>query len=174
MKSILLSFALMMSCSLFTSAHTELPTASKVEVQRYVGKWNAIAALPQFFTRKCEAQTAEYEIIGEGEISVLNICLKKKGETTIEGQAKVVDTQTNAKLEVTFNNFWTRLFRVKGDYIIIKLDESYEYVLVGSTNRKSLWIMSREETMPKEVYNDYVKVAQALGFNTSKLVVSKF
>lgn len=34
--------------------------------------------------------------------------------------------------------------------------------------------MSREETMPKEVYNDYVKVAESLGFDTSKLIISKF
>ncbi len=175
LKVILISLLITFSMGLAAKSSNDLPTASNVEVQRYVGKWNAISSLPQFFTRKCVAQTAEYQIIGEGEISVLNTCIKEHDrETTIDGQAKVVNSVTNAELVVTFNNFWTRLFRVKGDYIIIKLDQDYEYVLVGSPNRKSLWIMSREESMPTEVYNEYLNYAKSLGFDTDKLVVSKF
>ncbi len=177
MKTTLLLILSTFFVTCYAGSHDDspLPTASSVEVERYVGKWNAIASLPQFFTRKCLAQTAEYEILAPGKISVLNTCLKKDDKKkTIEGQAVVVDEATNAKLEVTFNNFWTRLFRVKGDYVIIELDSDYEYVLVGSSNRESLWLMSREESMPTEVYDSYVKKAQSLGFDTSKLVISKF
>jgi apolipoprotein D and lipocalin family protein len=75
---------------------------------------------------------------------------------------------------VTFNNFFTRLFRVKGDYTIIKLDENYEYVMVGSKDRKSLWIMSRRPDMPEEVLNEYKAFAQKEGFKISHLVQSEF
>src|SRR5574343_590137 len=104
-----------------------LPTASYVEVERYVGKWYAITSLPQFFSKKCVAQTADYEISTENSISVLNTCIKKGGKTTtITGTDSVVNTVTNAELEVVFDNFFTRLFKVKGDYTIIKLDPDYE------------------------------------------------
>ena len=156
-------------------ANTQLPTVDNVEVERYIGKWYAISALPQFFTRKCLAQTAEYEILDPETVSVLNTCLKKKGKTkTIEGQAVIINKETNATLEVTFNSFWTRLFRVKGDYQILRLDENYDYVLVGSNNLKSLWIMSRVPSMPKEVYESYKQTAEELGFDVSKLIISKF
>lgn len=152
-----------------------LPTASYVDVGRYIGKWYAISSLPQFFSKDCIAQTADYDIINEKSISVLNTCFKKHGKkTTIKGQAVVVNSKTNAELIVTFNNFFTRLFRVKGDYTIVKLDENYEYVMVGTKDRKSLWIMSRRPEMPEEALNEYTELAQSLGFDTTKLVISKF
>jgi apolipoprotein D and lipocalin family protein len=156
------------------AAGRELRTVSYVDVERYVGKWYAVSSLPQFFTRKCVAQTAEYGVISSQEISVLNTCLRKDGFNNIRGQAVVTNAATNAELEVSFNTFWTRLFRVKGDYNIIKLDKDYKYVLIGSRNRKSLWIMSRTPTIPADVYEAYVKEAKELGFPVEHLVVSKF
>jgi apolipoprotein D and lipocalin family protein len=151
-----------------------LTTASYVDVSRYIGKWYAITSLPQFFTRNCKAQTAEYEIINEKKISVLNTCIKGKGTTTISGQAVVKNPKTNAELIVTFNNFFTRLFRVKGDYTIIKLDENYEHVLVGSKDRRSLWVLSRRPDMDDETLNEYVEFARKEGFPVEKLQRSEF
>lgn len=151
-----------------------LPTVDYVEVPRYIGKWYAISALPQFFTRNCKAQTAEYEIINSQTISVLNTCLKEKGKETIKGQAVVSNASTNAELIVTFDSFFTRLFRVKGDYNIIKLDKDYQYVMVASDNRKSLWIMSRQPNMPEAIYRDYVEYAKTLNFPVEHLVISQF
>jgi apolipoprotein D and lipocalin family protein len=139
-----------------------------------VGKWYAITSLPQFFTRKCKAQTAEYEVINEKTISVLNTCLKGKGKTTIKGKAVIKNRKTNAELIVTFDNFWTRIFHVKGDYNIIKLDENYEHVLVGSKNRKSLWVLSRSPDMDEETLQEYVEFAKKEGFPVEKLVRSEF
>ncbi len=154
---------------------TDLPVEKFVDVSRYVGKWYAHYSLPQFFTRKCNAQTAEYEVINKTTISVFNTCLKSKGETTISGKAVVINPESNSKLEVTFDNFFTRLFRVKGDYNIIKLDSNYDYVLVGSNDRKSLWLMSRSEVqIPTEIKDFYLKYAADLGFDISKIVESRF
>ncbi len=170
-KSLFLLVSIMFSFSLWAQV---LTTASYVDVNRYIGKWYAISSLPQFFTRHCLGQTADYEIIDEKSISVLNTCLKGKGTTTISGKAVVKNPKTNAELVVTFNNFFTRLFRVKGDYTIIKLDENYEYVMVGSKDRRSLWIMSRRPDMPEEVLNEYKEFAEKEGFNISRLVESEF
>ncbi len=170
---------LMALCVLFSlnlsAKETQLPTVDHVEVKEYVGKWYAIWSLPQFFTRNCVAQTAEYGIKNETTISVLNTCIKKNGKTnTINGQAEVTNFKTNAELEVTFNSFWTKLFKVKGDYNIIKLSESYDTVMVGSNDRKSLWIMSRTPYLSEETKIEYVKHAKELGFNVSKLEESVF
>lgn len=172
MKKLLLSLMILMS-SLTLQAQV-LTTADYVDIGRYVGKWYAISSLPQFFTRHCRGQTAEYEIINEKTISVLNTCLKAKGTKTISGKAVVKNPNTNAELIVTFNNFWTRLFRVKGDYTIIKLDPNYEYVMVGSKDRKSLWIMSRNPDMPEEVLAEYTALAEEEGFDSKKFILSEF
>lgn len=173
MKKILLSLLMLLSLPSFSK--DTLPTPSNVDIGRYIGKWYAVTSLPQFFTRKCLSQTAEYGIKDEHTISVLNTCYKANGKTSdIKGKAVVTDTKTNARLLVTFNNFFTRLFRVKGEYVIIKLSEGYDTVLVGSTNRKSLWILSRTPSIDPAVYDEYKNYAKNLGFDVSKLVDSKF
>jgi apolipoprotein D and lipocalin family protein len=153
----------------------QLPTVEHVNVGEYVGKWYAIYSLPQSFTKKCVAQTADYGIKTANSITVLNTCIKKDGSTkTIEGQAVVTNAKTNAELEVTFNNFWTKLFRVKGDYNILKLDADYSTVLIGSNNLKSLWIMSRTPYLDENTKAEYMNFAKSLGFEVEKLVESKF
>ena len=169
-KSILILLAFI---SLSSQAQT-LPTASYVDIGRYIGKWYAVSSLPLFFSKNCKGQTADYEIINDNTISVFNTCFKENGKTTINGKAVVKNTTTNAELIVTFDNFFTRLFKVKGDYIIIKLDENYEYVMVGSNDRKSLWIMSRRPDMPIDELNEYKNFAKEIGFDTSKLIKSEF
>lgn len=172
MKFIITLIALL---SINSFASDKLPTVSYVNVADYVGKWYAVESLPQSFTKKCVAQTAEYAVLAADKISVLNTCIKENGSTkTIEGQAVVANPKTNAELIVTFNNFWTKLFRVKGDYQILKLDPSYSTVLVGSNNRKSLWILSRTPYVSDEVRAEYIAYAKSLGFDTTKLVTSKF
>jgi apolipoprotein D and lipocalin family protein len=170
-KTILVLLSILFSLSLHAQV---LTTASYVDIPRYVGKWYAITSLPQFFTKKCKAQTAEYEILTENSISVINTCIKGKGTTDITGKAVVKNKKTNAELIVTFNNFFTRLFRVKGDYTIIKLDPNYEYSLVGSKDRKSLWLLARQPEIPEEVLNEYVEFAKKEGFPVERLVRSEF
>ena len=166
----ILIFLLLVACS---SHEKPLPTAQSVDVQRYVGKWYAIAAFPQFFTRECKSQTAEYAVIDKQTISVVNTCIKKKGQSSIKGEAVVINTDTNAELEVKFDKFFLKLFNVKGDYTIIKLDPQYRYVLVGSKDRDSLWILSRSKMMPAEEYEAYVSFAQDSDFDTSELKKSE-
>jgi apolipoprotein D and lipocalin family protein len=166
---------LLLISSTFAFSEEKLPTPDSVDVGRYIGKWYAVSTLPQRFTKNCVAQTAEYGIINEKTISVLNTCIKENGKTTdISGKAVVVDPKTNARLEVTFKNFFTTLFRVKGEYVIIKLSEGYDTVLVGSTNRKSLWILSRTPAIDPAVMKEYKDYAQSLNFSVSSMIDSKF
>jgi apolipoprotein D and lipocalin family protein len=173
--AVLLAGSIFISCSHASTSNSKLPTPSNVDVARYIGKWYAITSLPQIFTCNCVAQSAEYGILGENTISVINTCYKKNGKTSdIKGKGVVKDTQTNARLEITFDNFFTKLFKVKGEYVIVKLSEGYDTVLIGSTNRKSLWIMSRTPSIQPEVLAEYVNYAKSLGFPVEKLVNSKF
>jgi len=172
MLKIVLSLFVLFSVSCANAQ--KLTTAEYVDVAKYSGKWYSITSMPQFFSRKCLGQSAEYEIIDSQTISVLNKCYKKNKVTDIKGQAVITNFQTNAELIVTFNNFFTKLFRVKGDYNIIKIDEDYRYVMVGSRNRKSLWIMSREKTMPKEILQEYIALAKKEHFPVDEFIPSKY
>ena len=170
----LMILLLTLSFQVMAGGGRDLPTADYVDIERYLGKWYAISSLPQFFTRNCIGQTADYDAINPQTISVVNTCLKKKGSSVIRGQAVVKNASTNAELIVTFNSFFTRLFRVKGDYTIVKLDPEYRYVLVGDKRRKSMWVLSRTKTMPEADYQEYVNYAKELDFPVENLVLSTF
>lgn len=135
------------ACATSTTARLKLPplqTVPKVELQRYLGTWYEIASFPQSFQKGCTATTATYSLKAEGEIEVLNRCRldSLEGEEKVaKGRARVVDKDTNAKLEVSFfGPFW-------GDYWIIQLGDDYEYAVVGHPSRDYLWILSRTPTL---------------------------
>ena len=75
----------------------------------------------------------------------------------------MVDTTTNAKLEVTF--FWP----FWGDYWIIDLGANYEYAVVGHPGRDYLWILSRTPTMEDSVYEGILQRLQAKGYPLDRL-----
>lgn len=146
-----------------------LETVKKVDIQRYMGKWYEIASFPQRFQKGCTCTTAEYELMKNGKVKVLNSCYLEEKEKmkTAEGKAWVTDETTNAKLKVQF--FWP----FSGKYWIIDLADDYSYAVVGHPNRDYLWILSRSPQMPEQTYKAIVDRVAAKGFDTSKLQKTK-
>jgi apolipoprotein D and lipocalin family protein len=141
-------------------------TVDYVDLTRYVGKWYQIAFFPTRFQGSCTIDTtATYGIMDDGRVSVFNECKKPSGKTkSISGSAKIVDRDSNAKLKVKF--FW---FAPAGDYWIIDLGSNYEYAVVGSPDRKYLWILSRTPQITNSLYQDLVKRASSQYFDVNNL-----
>jgi len=143
-----------------------LETVAEVDINRYLGTWYEIAAFPQPFQQDCTGTTATYTLRDDGDIKVENRCFKGAldGELDIAvGRARVVDTETNAKLEVSF--FWP----FWGDYWVIDLGENYEYAVVGHPDRDYLWILSRTPTMEESVYQGILNRVQTKGYSLDRL-----
>ena len=141
-----------------------LEVVQHVELEKYLGKWYEIAHLPAKFQEGCNETTATYTLSKEGTISVLNQCTKNGKIKLAKGKAKVVDKNSNAKLKVTF--FWP----FYGDYWIIKLGNDYDYSVVGTPDRKYLWILSRTPQMDDELYSQLIEYAKSKGFEVNNLI----
>lgn len=145
-----------------------------VDLNRYIGRWYEIARLPNKFQRNCESNTtAEYFIIGDGKIRVINSCRRADGELIrAEGIAKVVKSdKSNAKLKVRFAPTWIGwLPFVWGDYWVIDLDSNYTYAVVGEPSRKYLWILSRTPQIDNPIYESILERLRLFGYDTEKLV----
>jgi apolipoprotein D and lipocalin family protein len=144
--------------------HNSLEVVPHVELERYLGKWYEIARLPFRFEDDCTDITATYSLSKNGNISVLNGCLKSGKLKQAKGKAKVVDKNTGAKLKVTF--FWP----FSADYWIIDLGKEYDYAVVGTPNRKYLWILSRTPQMDGELFSRIIESVKSKGFDVSKLI----
>jgi apolipoprotein D and lipocalin family protein len=155
---------LLPGCGLFGGAdYAPLDTVPSVDLARYVGKWYEIASLPVIQQKGCSCTTAEYSVLEEGVIKVVNACRKGDEVDQAEAKAFVVEGSGNAKLRVQF--FWP----FRGDYWIIDLAEDYSYAVVGTPSRKYFWILSRTPTMPEDTLQALVVRIQARGFDTTQM-----
>jgi apolipoprotein D and lipocalin family protein len=136
------------------------------DINRYLGKWYEIARLDFRFEKNLNNTTAFYSLDAGGNVKVVNRGFNYvKGEwKEATGKAKFAGDRNEGKLKVSFfGPFYS-------GYNIIGLDPDYKYALIAGKNLKYLWFLSRETTMPDHIKQDFLKKAQALGYNTGELI----
>ena len=166
MEKIALSGTLVMflcACATGGPPQAPLETVQQVDLARYMGTWFEIASFPQRFQKGCTDSRAEYRVRTEGDVEVLNSCLRDGKVDTAKGKAWVVDRATNARMKVSF--FWP----FRGDYWIIELGRDYEYAVVSAPSRKYLWILSRTPKMEEQRYQEIVWRLKDRGFDVALL-----
>jgi apolipoprotein D and lipocalin family protein len=145
-----------------------------VDLARYAGTWYEVARFPNRFQQKCLGEvTATYSQLSGNEVKVINACRVKNGQITkAEGKARLADAKgPNSKLKVRFApSFLSWLPVVWGDYWIIDLAQDYSYAVVGSPDRKYLWVLSRTPQLTDAAYEQITRRVGAQGFETSRLV----
>lgn len=150
-----------------------LATVQSFDRAAYLGRWHQIAFLPNWFQRKCVAATsAEYATLPNGNVQVTNRCRTRDGEASVVGEARQHPGHPGnpAILQVRFAPSWlARLPFVWGDYWVIATVGHYDAALVGSPNRKYLWILARETSLPESTYQHLVGLAKAQGFDVAAL-----
>lgn len=133
---------------------------------KYLGRWYEIARFDYRFERNLNNVTAIYSLNKNGTIKVGNrgYDFKKNKWKESIGKAKPAGQPDEGKLKVSFfGPFYA-------GYNVIALDKDYRYALVAGRNLDYLWLLSREKTMPENVKQNYLKIAEKLGYKTQNLV----
>lgn len=159
-------------CQTATS-HRPLPTVAHVDLRRYCGQWHEVARLPNGFQKADESALAEYLPAANGGVRVINTARRPDGTTrTIRGTAEAVPGSGNARLRVKLGGV-AALAPVseEGNYWIIAVDpEHYRYAMVGTPDRKYLWLLSRSPELDRATAARLIGRAKELGFATSSLL----
>ncbi|MFW5927425.1 MAG: lipocalin family protein [Wenzhouxiangella sp.] len=155
-------------------ADAALKVVEDVDLERYQGRWYEIARLPNRFQNHCVSNvSANYRLREDGRIDVINRCRREDGswsEATGMARRARADGPDGA-LEVRFAPRWLSFLPfVWGDYRILALDENYEHVLVGSEDRRYLWVLARSADLPEAVLEDLLTRAREQGFDTDGLI----
>lgn len=154
----------------------ELPVQPGVDLSRYAGTWHEQARLPNRFQADCAGDVmADYGLRPDGTLGVTNQCRTRDGSmkvATAEGRmAGPEDRRDPARLEVRFAPEWTSwLPMVWGDYWIIRLEDDYRYSLVGTPDRKYLWVLSRDKQADPAVVDRLLQYAGTLGFPVESVI----
>ena len=106
--------------------------ATEFKLERYQGKWYEIARFKTHSQKKMlKNVTAEYQLIDNGMINVVNKCERKNDEQDIvTGLARIQDENDHSKLEVSFFDIfgWRPIW---GDYWVLYVDPIYSWSVVG-------------------------------------------
>ena len=136
------------------------------EVNRYLGTWYEVARFDFRFEKDLDNTSANYTLDKKGNVIVLNSGYNfvKKKWSKADGLAKFRGDKNIAALKVSFfGPFYS-------GYNVIALDENYQYALIAGKNLDYLWILSRTKELPAEIKTEYLKIAEEIGYDTSRLI----
>jgi apolipoprotein D and lipocalin family protein len=154
----------------------ELRSVPQLDLGRYAGRWYEIARLPNRFQDACACcVSATYEPRPDGRITVVNECRTRDGGLVrASGVArKAREDGPASRLKVRFApGFLSFLPFVWGDYWVVDIASDYTHALVGSPDRRYLWILSRQPTLPDAAYEPIVGLARDQGFETDRLLLT--
>ena len=144
------------------SAKVDNSTVKSVDLNRYLGNWYEIARFDHSFERGMEYAMAHYTMRDDGKIDVLNTGIKDGRAEDAKGIAKT--TNQPGLLRVSFfGPFFS-------DYRIMMLDENYQYVLVGGSTNRFLWILSRTPQLDEATISLILAEAEHRGYDTTRLL----
>jgi apolipoprotein D and lipocalin family protein len=147
------------------AADAPLRVVESVDATQYMGLWYSIASIPTSFEKQCiQGTTAEYTLLENGRIQVVNTCYDANGKISVaRGGAWIPDASESSKLKVSFVRF-LGLWWFSAPYWVIDLAPDYSYAVVGHSSRTYGWILSRTPTLPDEVFAGIVERLESQGY----------
>ena len=161
-KIFLLACVVSLFAACDASTKVDNSTVKSVDLNRYLGSWYEIAKYDHYFERDLDYAMARYTLRDDGKIDVLNTGIKDGRAKDAKGIAKTTDVPGLLRV-----SFFGPFF---GDYRIMMLDEDYQYVLVGGSTDKYLWILSRTPQLDDATLSLILAEADRRGYDTSKLI----
>lgn len=152
--------------SSFSSIPKKAKPVKNFDIKRYLGRWYEIARFDYRFEKNLDNAAAEYSLDKNGNVKVQNsgFNTKTKQWKSVNGIAKFRGDRNTGALKVSFfGPFYS-------GYNVIALDENYQYALVAGKNLNYLWLLSREKFIPENVKQQYLDLAQKIGYDTSRLI----
>lgn len=153
------------------SACQNLPpikTVAEVDLDRFMGDWFVIAAIPTIIESDPYNPVEHYEKNPDGSIAT-TFSFYQSG---FEGKLKTYHP-TGYVVEGTGNAEWQMQFvwPFKSEYLIAYLSEDYQQTIIARNKRDYVWLMSRQPHLSRETYKELVSKIQSMGYDTSKLRV---
>ena len=139
-------------------------TVTNLDLQKFMGRWYEIARLDNRFERGMTDVVAEYTLLDDGTIRIVNSGMRDGKYHQTVGRGKL--SSEVGRLRVSFFLFFY------SDYNILEIAQDGQWVLVGGNSPKYLWILSREKQLPADVINHIIGLARGRGYDTNALIFS--
>ena len=156
-------FMALFSCSVCSAQSVDnAPVTTPFSLDKYLGSWYEIARFDHSFEHGLSHSKAQYTLRADGKVDVLNSGIKDGKPKDAKGKAKLTGTPTVLRVSF-FGPFYS-------DYRILMLDPGYQWVLVGGSSAKYLWILSRTPQLEGSVREQILAEATRRGYDIGKLI----
>ena len=160
-----LPFLLCGACKSSREADMEAATVKHFDLSRFMGRWYEIARYDHRFERGMTHVTADYILLPDGTVRVVNQGIKKGKKKEITGKARQPDPDTfPGHLEVSFFLWYYY------DYNVLYVDSAYQHAIVGSSSDKYLWILSRTPSVSDKELDKLLEIAKQRGYGLTRLI----
>lgn len=159
-----------------SAATAPVRPVDQVDLNRYTGQWFQLAAIPAVFEAQCAKNVrAVYVKNADGTIGVTNTCATYLGiPSTVKGKARVENAPANSALNVSFVNFFGKqIYGKEANYLIFGLDPQYRWALVGSSDHKTGFVLSRTVTLSGADQLAIKRTIVANGFDLCSFEITK-
>lgn len=149
-----------------SSTHPPLKTVENVDLQRFMGDWYVIAAIPTFIEKQAYNAVESYSLDKHGNVAT-TFTFREGG---FDGKKKEY-RPTGYVVDQTGNAIWGMqfLWPIKADYRIVYLDAGYTKTVIARNKRDYVWIMARRPQIPDADYMELTRLLSRLGYDVSKL-----
>jgi apolipoprotein D and lipocalin family protein len=163
------SLALLVTLALLSGCAASLPplrTVERVDIERFMGRWYVIAAIPTFIETDAFNAVESYRLDADGTIDT-TFSFRKGGFDgplkTYNPRGFIVDIASNAVWGMQF------IWPIKAEYLITYLTDDYSRTVIGRNKRDYVWIMARSPQIPEADYQRIVAELAAQGYDVTKL-----
>ena len=144
----------------------EIRTESYVDLDRFMGDWYVIAAIPTAIEKNIYNATETYRLDDDGTIAT-TFSFRKGGfdgkQKTYSPRGFIRDPSSNAEWGMQF------IWPVKADYRIVYVNDDYSQTIIGRNKRDYAWIMARTPTISAEDLFERVGLLREQGYDIDKL-----
>lgn len=137
-----------------------LTPVKALDLARYAGLWHEQRRLDSWFEKDLNFVTAVYEPLDSGFVAVTNTGVRRSGASVVSrGLAR--RTAVTGYLLVSFFPL------VEGAYVVLYLDPTTS--VVGSPDRKYLWLLTRNVAVTAEQVSILNQIALENGYTPAQL-----
>lgn len=146
-----------------------------VDLERYLGSWYQVAAVPQLFELQCARNVkATYTRTAAGTVGVRNTCTTWLNTISgVTGDARPLDAG-NARLNVSFLGLGgTYLHTSRANYIVTGLDSGYRWAVVTDNDRRSGFVLSRTPSLTSGQRSAVLTAIKGAGLDPCRFHVTR-
>lgn len=146
--------------------HSPLKTVEYLDVERFMGDWYVIAAIPTLLEKNAHNALESYALNQDGSVATTFTFRKGSFTGTLKRYTPtgfIEDKQSNARWSMQF------IWPIKADYRVVYLSEDYSTTIIGRQARDYVWIMARQPSISEQQMSDLSARIAAMGYDISQL-----